>query len=408
MTSWLRRGFWLLALLIGLPLLLGLIWWLLNLGDVEPQLWPQALELPRNNVPAADNLLTLLNAAPAIADGRLSLDACDGDNCLQRWREQLPTLAAKRAANPGFGEVCEGLATRVELRFEDPVPETLRIDWALPSLMPLTSCHSWLLSRALEASEAGDDQALLHWLRQADRLDHAAIAGSRSMVAQGVSAGLWGRKLKLLVALAQNHPVLSQDLARFARFDEQAWLARQLDAVRVEASYQRAAIEATRTTHCDDDRLAMGGLGRWHCRLMASSGQPAYLSRLFGDRWLRVQLHLQQTRTLPGSLATLRDLLVDAGSVSLWQRVRHTVPHWLDDVARPTYVVHLQRNVDLQLAAEATRLWLTLPQADWSTRASPELRQRLRPRVDGTAGWQLTPHRDDAGERLPLRWPTLS
>ena len=46
----------------------------------------------------------------------------------------------------------------------------------------------------------------------------------------------------------------------------------------------------------------------------------------------------------------------------LWQRVRHTVPHWLDDVARPIYVVHFQRNVDLQLAAEATRLWLTLPQ----------------------------------------------
>lgn len=406
MKTWLRRGLWALGLLIGLPLLLGFAWWLLNLGDIEPQPWPQALELPRNNVPVADNLLTLLNAAPAIAGGRLSLEACDGDDCLKRWREQLSALAATRAAHPGFGDVCEGLATRAELRFEDPVPDTMRIEWSLPSLMPLTNCHGWLLSRALEASEAGDTEALLHWMHQADRLDHAAIAGSRSLVAQGISASLWGRKLQLLVALAPVHPAQSQALARFARFDEQAWLARQLDAVRVEASYQRAAIQDTHARHCDDDRLPMSGLGRWHCRLMARSGQPSYLTRLFSDRWLRVQLHLQQTQSLPGSLATLGELLDDADSVSFWQRIRHTVPHWLDDVARPTYFVHFQRNAELQLAAEATRLWLQAPQRDLASRASPALRQRLS--LDAAGGWQLMPHYQDSRRQLPLRWPPHS
>ena len=77
MKTWLRRGLWVLALLIGLPLLLVLSWWLLNLADVEPQPWPQALELPRNNVPVADNLATLLGTAPAI-QGDFTLGHCDG------------------------------------------------------------------------------------------------------------------------------------------------------------------------------------------------------------------------------------------------------------------------------------------------------------------------------------------
>lgn len=404
MKTWLRRWLWVLALLIGLPLLLVLSWWLLNLADVEPQPWPQALELPRNNVPAADNLATILGAAPAIQGGSFSLGHCDGDDCVKRWRERLPKLAALRAANPGFGAVCEGLATRAELRFEDTMPERMSVDWPLPNLSALTNCHSWLLSRALEAAEGGD---ALHWLRQADRLDHALLAGSRGLVAQGVSASLWGNKLRVLVAMGAEHPSLSQELALLARFDEQTWLARQLDWVRVEASFQRGATDSLRASHCDDERLPMGLFERWFCRLATPVAQPEYMTQLMSNRWLRVQLHLQQTRSLPGSLQTLRGLL-EADPVSRWQRIRHTVPHFLDDTAAPAYAGYFERKVDLQLAAEATRLWLQAQQRDLASRASPALRQRLSPLPDGAAGWQLTPHHDGSRGRLPLRWPPLS
>ena len=37
---WVGRG---VALLVGLPLLLGLLWWLLNLRDAPAQPWPEAL-----------------------------------------------------------------------------------------------------------------------------------------------------------------------------------------------------------------------------------------------------------------------------------------------------------------------------------------------------------------------------
>lgn len=403
MKTWLRRGLWVLALLIGLPLLLVLSWWLLNLADVEPQPWPQALELPRNNVPVADNLETLLGNAPAI-QGDFTLGHCDGDDCVKRWRERLPKLAELRAANPGFGAVCEGLATRAELRFEDTMPERMSVDWSSPRLSPLASCHRWLLSRALEAAEGGD---ALHWLRQADRLDHALLAGSRSLVAQGLSASLWGNKLRVLVVLGAEQPSLSPELALLARFDELVWLARQLDWVRVEASFQRGASDSLRTSHCDDERLPIGGLERWFCRLASPAAQPEYMAQLMSRRWLRVQLHLQQTRSLPGSLQTLRGLL-EVDPVSGWQRIRHTMPHWLDDTAAPAYARYFERNVDLQLAAEATRLWLQAPQRDLAARASPALRQRLSPLPDGAAGWQLTPHHPESRRQLPLRWPPLS
>ncbi len=406
MKTWLRRGLWALGLLIGLPLLLGLAWWLLNLGDAEPWPWPQALELPRNNVPADDNLLTLLNAAPAIQGGSFSLGDCEGEDCMKLWRERLPKLAELRAASPGFGAVCEGLATRAELRLEDEMPKRMSVDWPMPSFYRLTSCHSWLLSRALEAGEAGDAQTQLHWLRQADRLDHAALAGSRSLIAQMVSGSLWGRKLQVLVAIGTAHPALSRELAPLARLDEQTLLARQLDWVRVEASYQRGAVDGTRKEACAGPQIVGSAFERWLCPLLARVGQPEYMTQRFGDRWLRVQLHLQQTRSLSASLTTLRQLL-EPEPVSTWQRIRHTVPHALDDVGHPAYIGYFERNVDLQLAAEATRLWLLAPGQDLQTRASPGLRPRLSAATDGAAGWQLTPHHRDSARKLPLRWPTL-
>ena len=151
----------------------------------------------------------------------------------------------------------------------------------------------------------------------------------------------------------------------------------------------------------------MGGFERWFCLLATPAAQPEYTTQLMSRRWLQVQLHLQQTRSLPGSLQTLRGLL-EADPVSGWQRIRHTVPHWLDDTAAPAYAGYFERKVDLQLAAEATRLWLQAPERDLASRASPALRQRLSPLPDGAAGWQLTPHHPDSRRQLPLRWPPLS
>jgi hypothetical protein len=401
MTKTKRIVVWTLGLLLGLPLLLGGTWLLLNLRDVPAQPWPERLALPGNSVPEGENLLLQLSKAPALKPPVVSVNSCKEDDCLPLWRERLPQLVSQREANPLFSEACARLSAAEPLRIEDPLPAQMSVSFPLPSFQPLVHCHQDLLARALSASESGDGAQALRWLQQADRMGRTALTGGRTLIAQMIGVSLTGRKLEVISGVAQRHPELRTALLPLAALDGRALLAKQRQWVIVEANYMRAATDDLRPENMCPEAAPLGWRERLLCKTHAMGYQPEYTEQLMRDRWLQVLAELDSAQDLPSALPAMRARGSKPGQTSPWQRLRHTVAHVLDDVARPAHAGYLERAADLQLAAEATRLWLR--QAPLSD-ASPALRERLN--VD--AGWQLTPFNTDSRGRLPLRWPPLT
>lgn len=387
--------------LAGLALLLSAAWLALNHRDLPAQPWPAALELPANRLPATDNLLFTLKAKPQ-RPGELRLGDCQVADCLSVWRAQLPALAAQRAANARFGDACLAQTQVVALRFEEPLPRPLRIESPMPQLGPLRSCHGMLLGLALQAAEDGDAPVALQWLQQADRLDRAVLAGARSVAAQAVGLRMASDKLQALVAVALRQPTLRPALPPLAAVDPRALLERQRDWVRVEANFNRAAIDSLREPNCAPPQLAQSWLEKGLCRITAGAAQPEYTLQWMASRWLRLDQQLQAAQSLAAALPALQATQQHGPEPSAWQRLRHTVPHVLDDVARPAYAGYFERTVDFQLAAEATGLWL---QGQLPSQASPELRQRLQPPGGEASSWRLAPQSTDSLGRLPLQWP---
>ena len=400
MTTTKRILLGVLALLVGLPLLLMGTWWALNVRDVPAQPWPQRLALPSNTVPEAENLLLLLEKAPALKQPVMGLGDCKDGDCLPAWRERLPMFAAQREANPAFMEVCEQLTARDTLRVEDPLPAELSLSFPLPRFSPLSSCHQALLALALSASDAGNAPQALRWLQQADRLDRAAMAGGRTLVAHMIAVNLAGQKLTVIRGVAERHTDLRTALLPLAEVDGNALLAKQREWMVVEANFMRVVNDSLRHEDACPESAPLQGLDRLLCKVQARGYQPEYTEQLMRDHWLRGLDGLDAAQDLPRALPTLRTALSGPSQTTLWHRVRHTVAHILHDVARPAWAGYLERAADLQLAAEATQLWLRqAPLTD----ASPALRERLK--GDAAGGWQLGPFSDPSRGRLPLRWP---
>lgn len=400
MKTWVRRTLWGLGLVLGLPLLLGLLWLLLNVRDVAPQPWPQALALPGNTLPAERNAHALLQGAPL--QGELRLERCEPGDCLAAWRAQLPELARQRAANAAFGAVCEAVTARTDLRYEDPLPERLSVDSPFAPGWALTACHNLLLGLALEAVDRGDAVAARAHLARADRLDRAVLGGARSLIAQLIGSALFGRKLLVVQAFAQAQPGEASSLLPLAAFDAAEQLARQRAWIQVEANFQRAVTDSLRGGRCGLTEQASTG-ERWLCRLAGPALQPEYLTQLMTGHWVDALALLQAAPSVSAALPALRERLGPGPSASAWQRVRHTLPHALDDVTRPATWTYFEREADLQLATEATRLWLLNPAKDWAAQASPALRERLA-WADGS--WRLTPWSEGSVGRMPLAWRT--
>lgn len=389
---------WVLAVLLGLPLLLGLTWFLLNRTDVAPQPWPEQLALPTNQVPDADNLLLQIAVGPQAKS--VSLNECKEDDCLSLWRQQLPAWVEVQQKNAAFGERCEALTAPKQLRAEDPMPGHMSPDWVLPQFSPLVSCHGWLLRHALQAADGGDTAAALRWLRQADRADRALLTGARSLIGHMIGVSLWANKLQLITGLAPRHPELAGDLQALAALDPQTLLARQRDWMVVEANFARGAIDSMRSfSDCEALPAPLSWADRMICRIGGLGMQPEYATQLVSERALKLQALLAQGQSPAESLALVRPLLASDHSASLWQRIRHTVPHEHLDVAPPAYLLYMERAADLQLSAEATALWL---RRGAPGEASPALRERLK----SDAGWRLKPYNDQS--RLPLRWTPLT
>jgi hypothetical protein len=72
------------------------------------------------------------------------------------------------------------------------------------------------------------------------------------------------------------------------------------------------------------------------------------------------------------------------------------------DGGGPVYPGYFERFGDLQLAAEATRLWLLDARAPLPERASAALRERISP--DPQGGWRLAPWASASSGRMPLHW----
>lgn len=346
-----------LGLLLGLPLLLGLAWLALNSVDADPQPWPEALALPGNTLAAVDNPLLALPSAHS-PKGELSLGDCKADDCWDTWRTRLPQLAAVRAANPAFGAACEAAAAREGLHFEDTMPGRMTMGVQADVSGP-SKCHTWLLSRALDATVAGDAAQTLRWLTQADRVDRAALGGGRSPIAQMAGLALWRRKLQVLYGAAQQQPAWATSLAPLAQLDGRQLLASQQAWVRVEANYGRAAVDSLRRDTCQVLRDA-SWFARTSCVVVAPLAQPEYMTQLFATRWMRVLTVLDSADSLPAALPALNAALLD-GPQGWWPRIRHTIPLTLDETARPALPTHFERVARLLADAQATHRWLLNP-----------------------------------------------
>lgn len=399
---WVGRG---VALLVGLPLLLGLLWWLLNLRDAPAQPWPEALALPGNQLAAADNLAHALDGV-AWTDTRFSLGSCQADApaCLPGWQALRAQMPGLRETQAGFVAACEALAERAALRYEDSLPERMTFDATLPTFAPLVHCHRWQLARAVDAALAGKGAVATQWLRQADRLDRALLFGGRHLAAQMVGANLWGAKLRALQAVALQSPALAPELADLAQLDARALLDAQSRWVRVEANVNRAAVDSLRTQACALPPET-GRVERWLCPLTSAGLQPEYTTQLFAGRWRAVLQQLQPAGGLPQVLPGLRATLA-SGPEGLWPQLRHTMPLLFDEIARSAYAGYFERAADLQHSAEATALWLRDARSPLPERASPALRARLAPLAGG--GWQIEALQAESTKRLPLRWPPLT
>lgn len=359
MKPWVRRLLWGVAIVLGLPLLLGLLWLLLNRIDADPQPWPEALALPANTLPAEDNPLLALPLASS-AKGTLALGDCKADaDCFALWRTRLTHLAAVRAANPELGLACEAAAAREGLRYEDPMPEPMTIWGPSPRVFGASQCHTWLLSRALDALAAGDAAQTQHWLARADRVDRAVLSGGRSLQAHMVGLAKWHQKLAVLHMAAQQHPQWAAALAPLAVLDGRQLLASQQAWVRVEANYGRVAVDSMRVDVCRG-QVEASWFAWWSCTVGAPAAQPEYLTQRFATRWVRVLTILGNADSLPAALPSLNEALLDHAQ-GWWSQVRHTIPTILDDVAQTAWPGQFERAARVLADAEATHRWLLNP-----------------------------------------------
>lgn len=394
-----KRVWKILAVLFGLPLLLAAAWVLLNLRDVAAQPWPAALTPAPSTLDATRNLAVQLKTAPRPGPKALAWD-CKPAECLPLWAAWLA-----QAENAGFIAACERLSAQPDWHLQTPVPTEFRPGTPMPAYRAVSQCHQVNLARALTASEGGDATGALRALQQADRIDRRLLADSPWLIGHMLAGSLWGQKLHVAMAMARRHPAQGAALQAVVKL-EPALLRERTQAWMVtEASYERGALQSLKTAPDDGFCKTLTGEARWTCRFGPMFLQPNYAEGLMRERWLGALQALEQAGDLPTALPALQALLGPERTSTWWQRLLHTLPHWLDQMAPPTMTIYLQRQADLQLAAEATALWLQRDAQAWH-QASPALRARLQ--GDAQQGWSLQPFNDRRLETPPLHWPPLS
>lgn len=391
MNAWIKGVLGLLTLAIGI----ALAWWLSNRWDVAPQPLPAALALPTDAAPA-DGLLQRLDRAPQLAQP-LNLPNCSGLDCSGAWRAALPALQQRLLEQPEFGEACAKAAEAEPALVIEAMPESWTPAMAMPTYTPLSNCVKWGWIRALAASEAGDAQATLAALQQADRLARALLHGARMPYGHMQALSLLGRQLNLLMLIAERQPALRAELLPFAEIEGAALMAGARRWIVAEAAFGRGAVDSIQSGAQSEPTA----LRRAFVRFVESSWQPEYAKQLMNSQWLRALAASQGDDPQAALLRHQTIWQAEPGWFGTSFRWFHTVPHLLFDTALPAYITHFQRPADLQLASQATALWLRGGRPE---QAQGLLRERLSQASDGV--WQLRLHTASGNPGMPTQWPT--
>lgn len=398
---------WVAGLVAGL-LLLFVAWVALNVRDVSPRPWPEALALPGNTVPVEQNLLQSLKGLPH-AGPALNLHHCGGADCADLWRASSPQRAAWRAQNPALGQACSAGLAGPSVQAQELLPVRLSLQWVPELTRGMSDCHTWALGLALDQAWSGASDQAVQSLAMADRLDRAALAGYRSLLGHRMASAMWGRKLLVLQAVADAQPVLAPRLARFAELDNAQFKSAQLAWMAVEANFQAVAGETLLSSRHCNEALQPDWQDRLNCRLTGQLGQPEHHRQLVAERWLAMRAGLAQAQSVADAWPEVQ-VAMQASKPGAWAWSRHTLNTTLDSVSHAAYQAYLAQAADLQLSAEATRLWLASSgQHTWPNQASASLRARLR--ADGQALRYAPLSAEGASQaaptptQLPLRWP---
>jgi|GEM_PF-5625183 len=381
--------------LLALALLVAAAWWLSNRWDVAPQPLPAALALP-TDAPPTNGVLQLLDRAPRLAKP-LEFPNCRDADCAGAWRAALPTWQQQLREQPEFGEACEMSAQTERALAIEEMPERWTPTMVLPTYTSLSNCVKLWWMAALNASATGDAQAALDALRKADRLARALQQGTRLPHGQLRAQALLGQQLNLLMVIAEQQPALRAELLPFAEIDGAALMAGTRRWIVAEAAFGRAAVDSIVT---DAPEAATPPGAAW-LRFVETGWHPEYAKQLMNQQWLRA---LEASQGDDPQAASQRHQAIwqpKPGWFSTSFRWFQTVPHLLFDVALPSYESHFRRTADLQLASQATALWLRGGRLE---QAQAVLRDRLSQESNGD--WRLRLWAHDTNTALPTRWPS--
>jgi hypothetical protein len=210
---------WVMALTLIAPVVAALFWLASNLSDAPAAARPEALALPAPRLAAERNAAGVLaglssGGAKVLPEGAPWYCA-DAEGCVAGWLAQPAPLAAQRERAALHGRRCEALVDETGFDFEEAFARPPRVDASLVPAHPLGAafCARWFLSGAAIAQADGAHDEVQRQLQRADRLQRALLAGSHSLIAQGLAQSLAHRLLDGLASMALRDAVTARDAA---------------------------------------------------------------------------------------------------------------------------------------------------------------------------------------------------
>jgi hypothetical protein len=376
---------------------------------------PQAQKSPeaagawqRNDSDALGEMVPRFSGPPAVCQA-------NDDDCTAAWIGAADALAAQRVKTATAGARCEALLDE-SFEFEEVLPPRLFPGVPMASHgSGAASCSGWLLSGAVLAWTRGDPALTLQRLAQADRLNRALLAGSRSLIGQVIAWSLSRRGLRVMTELGVRDPALAASMAPLLMpWPDASEAARRWMAV--EAAFQQEAfgdVSATCLTTAPTVEPSFGdAMLAWLCRHRI--GWHPQRSRQAIDR-----VWLDRLQALRGGLPAAIEQMQGEHSASRL-RWRNTIGERLLDLSRPAYGDYLARQADLDLHREAAALALAaqtarIPAAQraaWSAGQplSDSARERLAWNEAGTVLQARTWYGGQGQPRFAIRvaWPNAA
>jgi hypothetical protein len=340
---------------------------------------------------------------------------CDGQtqDCVAVWTREAAGLRALIDAHADIGRRCEAVA-RPGMVLEEPMitpraelktaadsysRRASGLQWQAP-----VNCLRWLEIRAALAGQSGDTAAMLGFVRQAEALSGAMLAGTRTLIGIGVSGAMARIHWRVVTDLAARHPAAGPDLRAVLR----PLPAQALDAsvwIRSESQFGR---ESIREIACIDEGVnpyAAPSATPLRCEPQFWA-MPHATQHLMDAQWEEAQAKAGE-----GPL-TLLDWQPDLASRwVLGVPWRNSIGGMLVSVGASSYPHYARKQASLMLLNEAARLALAAgtvepaKRAAWLSEQPMDARLRERLSVDGdhvvARLWGRVANEDTLRYRIP-------